>query len=417
MGKRRRSPGPVIVLNPSYDSGPGATSHEVGAFPRLSGPSGSYQYDPRASYNPEDFPPAPPGYGEKGGEYTTLENFKQEANEEYLPQNTDGSTSYPPQYGPEPPTFHATNVPETARKWGKQGQDYTFLAESPQAMATAKEIGAPKVMKGYQEQAPEFGPMPKEGELDEMKEFKGFWKTYVGEHYKGQDPLEINPAEEGVKAEEAAKSKYALELMNRDPGSADYKSYEKLISEAKKDAVSKAEWRRRMGEEDRKMSQAFFKEKWKDERKAAAGAEPKPQTRANVEGAQKYTEDMLYGPNSWENYQLTEDDVKKMKKDKNWQPENRKVKDRILTDVNRVRELAGLPPITEKPVSIPMKEFREWGLFRTGEKDAAPGKGYRYEEGQGQKPAAAKIVKSGRHKENGRMVNMYSDGRVEYAPN
>ena len=426
MAKRRRSPRPAIIVNPSYGFESGAISHEVGSFPRFIGdaPPQPYRYDPRQGHNPEDFPPAPPGYGEKGGEYTTLEDFKQEGNEEYLPQNADGSTSYPPEIGPEPPTFHATNIPETARKWGKQGQDYTFLAESPGAMKTAKEIGAPKIMRGYtdEERPAPIGPRPGEGELDEMRKFNDFWDHHAKENYPSGDPLKITPAEEGMKAEEVARNKYALELMNREPGSADYKGYEKLISEAKKDAIQKAEWQSRIAQEDKKQARVFFMDRMKEERKAAGKDETKPQTRANVEAAQKYTENMLYGPNSWENYQLTDDDVKKMKKDKNWQPENRKIKDRILTDVNRVRELSGLPPITEKAVKVPMKEYRDWGLFRTGEKDAAPGRGYRYEEGQkpaarAQQAGAAKIVKSGRHKENGRMVNMYSDGRVEYAPN
>ena len=140
-------------------------------------------------------------------------------------------------------------------------------------MKTAEEIKAPKVMKGYQDApAPKIGPEPAPGELDEMGQLKQLWGHYVKEKYKGRDPLEINPAEEGVKAEEAARSKYALEMMNREEGSAGYKEIEKIIAGIKTDATKKAEWERKMGEEDQKMAQGFFKEKLK----AAKPKGPKP---------------------------------------------------------------------------------------------------------------------------------------------
>ena len=327
--------------------------------------------------------------------------------------------------GPEPPTFYATNVPETAQKWGGQGQKYTFLAESPEAMKTAKEIGAPRIMKGYRDQP--VMPEPKSEDLDDMEKFNSFWGHVVKTKYKGRDPLSINPAEESIKAEEEARNKYALELMNKDPRSADYRQYEKLITVAKGDAMKKAEWERRMGEEDRKMAHGFFKEKIAAERKAAEANKPKgpnPETRANVQAAQKYTEAALYGPNAWQNYYLTEEDLDKIAADKNYMPEGRKVKGRILTDVNRVRGLAGLPPITEETdeQNVPMvetKNFTPWGPkipFTGKRKFTEPRRNFRYQEGQTpNKGQAPTVVRTGTHK--GRKVLMYSDGRVVYAPN
>ena len=323
--------------------------------------------------------------------------------------------------GPEPPTFYATNVPETAQKWGDQGQKYTFLAESPEAMKTAQDLKAPRIMKGYRDQP--IGPEPQPGELDDLEKFNSFWGHVVKTKHKGRDPLSINPAEEGIKAEEEARNKYALELMNKDPRSVDYKQYEKLITAAKSDAMKKAEWERRIGEEDRKMAYGFFKEKMAAERKAAENNKPKgpsPETRANVQAAQKYTEAALFGPNSWQNYELTEEDLEKINADKNFMPKDRKVKPRILTDVNRVRGLAGLPPITEDVVNedVPMVEtrnFTPWGpkIPFTGERKFTEKRGgFRYQERQ---PSAPKVIKTGTHK--GRRVLMYADGRVVYAPN
>lgn len=319
--------------------------------------------------------------------------------------------------GPEPPTFYATNVPATAQKWGDRGQKYTFLAESPEAMKTAQDLKAPRIMKGYQDQP--IGPEPKPGELEDMDKFNSFWGHVVKTKHKGRDPLSINPAEESIKAEEEARNKYALELMNRDPRSVDYKKYEKLITAAKTDAMKRAEWERRIGEEDRKMALGFFKQKMAAERKAKG---PNPETRANVQAAQKYTEAALFGPNSWQNYELTEEDLKKINADKNFMPKDRKVKPRILTDVNRVRGLAGLPPITEAVVdeNVPMEEttnFTPWGpkIPFTGKRSLTEKRrGFQYRE---KPPAAGKpqVIRTGMHK--GRKVFMYSDGRVVYAPN
>jgi hypothetical protein len=301
-------------------------------------------------------------------------------------------------------------VAGTAQKWGGEGKNYTFLAESPQAMEEAREIGAPKVMKGYRdEDVPQpspfgpgqYGPEPKAGELDEMKKFKSFWGTHVNEHYKGRDPLTVNPAEEGIKAEDAARRKYAISLMAHDPKSVDYKKYEKLITDERNDAIKKAEWQRRIGEEDHRMSLDFFRQATAKEAKEQKNV----QTRSNVQAAQKYTEEALYGPNSWQNYNLTQEDLAKMAKDKNYTPQSRRLKSRVLTDVNRVRELSGLPALLEKQIQIPTVEFNNWGLFRTGEKPGTPNTGYRYGE-----PV---VVRTGVH--NGRRVVQYEDGRVEYA--
>jgi hypothetical protein len=203
--------------------------------------------------------------------------------------------------------------------------------------------------------------------------------------------------------------------MLYDPKSIDYKNYEKLISEAKKDAVNKAEWQRKIGEEDHKMSQTFFKQAYTEEHKKQKDVE----TRANVEAAQKYTEQALYGPNSWQNYDLSPEDLKKLSSDKNYTPQNRKIKERVLTDVNRVRELSGLPLLTEKQIQVPMKEYRDWGLFHTGETMTSE-PGYRYEEGKAparrsaapSTPGAPQVVRYGTH--NGRRVAQYQDGRTEY---
>lgn len=402
-------------VDPYYDEG-----HEVGSFPQFIGemPPEEYLYDPRQSFNAEEIGPLPPG---REKEYLLLdENI---TNPNYLPTNSAGETRFPegPEYGPEPPTFHATNVPETAQKWGKAGQDYTFLAESPQAVKTAEELGAPRVMRGYdpaldQTKRPDIGPEPKQGELDEMGQFNQFWNHYVTEKYGGKDLTQINPAEEGLKAEEELTRKYGLELLNRE-GTADYKKYEKLIEEGKKDAIKAAEWKRTGAMEDKRMAKDFFKQKLKAEQK-----QPKElDTRANVEAAQKYTEQALYGPNSWANYELTPEDLEKMGSDKAYVPKNRKIKERILVDINRVRERAGLPKLTEKPVEVPMVEYRDWGLFRTGEKKTTE-PGFRYEEGQAPTRrsatpgAAPQVVRTGTDRRTGKKVIQYSDGRVEYAP-
>ena len=334
-----------------------------------------------------------------------------------------------PQFGPPPPTFYATNVPDTAQKWGSQGQDYTFLAESPGAMKTAEELGAPRVMKGYQEPEPRaaVGPEPKPGELDELGQFKDFWGHVVNEKWAGEDPTEINPEEIGFRKREELQKKYYHELFMNDSGSQEYKKYEKLIEQGAKDAEKIAERKRLGALEEKKIAHGFFKEKMTAERKAADASQPKPQTRANVEEAQKYTEAALYGPNAWQNYDLTEEDLDKIAADKNYMPKNRKVKARILTDVNRVRTLAGLPPIDEEDFDIPIREYTQLSPGWTGEPWRTEGKmtketkkGYRYAEGQKaapEKQGAPQVVRTGTDRKTGRKVVMYSDGRTVYAPN
>ena len=130
---------------------------------------------------------------------------------------------------------------------------------------------------------------------------------------------------------------------------------------------------------------------------------------------------------------MTPEELKKVEADKNYQPKDQKIKPRILVDVNRVREKAGLPPITENPVvtDVPMIEttnFTPWGFripFTTKTKSTEQRKGFRYEEGQAPasrsaaSPAKAgsqpQVVRTGTFR--GKRVVMYSDGRMVYAPN
>ena len=316
-----------------------------------------YQYNPNQSFDPAEIPPPPPGYGEKGGNYLLPDESV--ANPNYLPTDSQGRSGS--EWGPPPPTstFYATNVPETAQKWGKSGQDYTFLAESPGAMARAKEIGAPQVMKGYRDEEVKpastfdpgktgFGPEPKDGEVNHMKKFGEYWNHHVGEVWKGTDPLTINPAEEGVKAEEEARKKYALELLQNPTGSVDYKKYEGLIAEAKKDATKRAEWQRTMGEQDYKKAKGFFDEAY------PKAVKEKQQSGARIEASQKYTDLLLQDPH---NYELTPEDVAPLAvKNSTYFPKNRKLKEGVLDKINLVRKQDGLDPIVENQTNVPMQE-------------------------------------------------------------
>ena len=109
--------------------------HDVGDFPAFIGeePPAEYQYDPRQTFDPEAVGPVPPSYGEKGGNYLLVD--EQNPTPAYLPTTPAGVTRYPegPEYGPEPPTFHATNVPETARKWGGAGPGLYFPGREPRS--------------------------------------------------------------------------------------------------------------------------------------------------------------------------------------------------------------------------------------------------------------------------------------------
>jgi len=412
------------------------------------------QYDPRQEfdYDPEDFLPPPPGLNPDGsfGPPQTLNEHKQERNAVPIPRNPDGSTTSPQEYGPEPPISYSTNMPETARQWGQAGHKYTFLAESPAAMKIARDLGAPDIYKGYRDEAQPspfgpsaVGPEPKAGELDRMQAQKGGWKAHYDEFYGGVDPLGINPEEEAQKARKAQERKEAVDFIKGDPTKSDYKAAEKRVKEAGDNAGKAAEWKLKSAQEDHKGFQHYFNQQFtelqtkqkeqftaeqaaKRQREQENKAQKDTQTRASVEAAQKYTEQALYGPNSWENYTLNADDLAKMGKDKNYTPKNRQIKERVLTDVNRVRELAGLPLLTEKQIQVPMKEYLDWGLFRTGETMTSE-PGYRYEEGAaparrsanvprgngGAAAPASQVVRTGTH--NGRRVVQFADGRTEYA--
>lgn len=301
--------------------------------------------------------------------------------------------------------FYATNVANTAQQWGNEGKDYTFLAESPDAMTKAKELGAPKVMRGYNDEPkPEaesqMGVMPKQAprETDDLGKFKSFWQSHVKEHYQGKDPLALNPAEEGIKAEEEARRKYAVSLLAHDPGSVDYKKYEKLISDTRNDAIKKAEWQRKIGEEDHKMSQDFFKKAIAQQAKEGKAK----QTRESVQQAQEYTRKVL---NSAGAYDLSPEDSEGILNDKNYKIRRSRIKPDALVEINRVRKLAGLPAIIEKQIEIPMQETTNWGLFKTGPRSLPSEKGIQYLENQ--------VIRYGNY--NGRRVAQYADGSVDYA--
>jgi hypothetical protein len=394
------------------------------------------QFDESYSYNPdlEQFgppPTPPPGYGERGGNYLLPDENNPEPN--YLPQNPDGSTSFPQKFGPEPPTFYATNVPETAKKWGAAGQNYTFLAESPRAMETAKEIGAPEVMRGYKDedfQASPFGPSgvgpePKSGELDRFQAQKGAWKAHVDEHYQGKDPMLINPGEAGKKAREDQRRKEAVDFINGNPTTNDYKMAEKRVEEAGKEAEKAAEWQLKSAQEDHKGFQHYFdqnftalqtqlKENFAAEQ--AAKKQKELDSLTNVAKAQKYTMDEMQGQRAPWNYELPPDVLKEVVKDPTLPLEGYRLKPAVLKNINRERERAGLPLIVEKQLPD-QKEYTDWGLFKTGEKTT---KRYGYEEGEpparrsaGPTGGAPQVVRTGT--KNGRRVVQYSDGRTEYA--
>jgi hypothetical protein len=107
----------------------------------------------------------------------------------------------------------------------------------------------------------------------------------------------------------------------------------------------------------------------------------------NVIAAQEYTQSALFGSNSWHNYVLTKEDLNNIAKDENFVPEYRKLKPRILTDVNRVRGLAGLPGMIEKQIQIPIREYWDFSPWTDSYRWRTSGKltgetmpGYRYEE-------------------------------------
>jgi len=333
----------------------------------------------------------------------------------------------PEEFGPEPPVFYATNIVDTAQKWGAAGQDYTFLAESPQAMAEAKAIRAPRIMKGYQEPPPEpppepaIGPEPPDGELDEMSQLGQLWDTHVSRRYGGKDPLKINSAEEGMRAEEAARAKYMPEMMGFAEGSHGYRAREKLISEAKRDATKIAEARRKMGEEDHRQAVSVWREKLKENK-------PKVQKGSAVQSAQQYTERAIFGPNSWRNYELTPEEISAAEANKGFTIKDHRLKPRILEDINRVRELEGLQPIVEDdtPRTVEMREttnITPWGpkIPFTGTrkfKETRPSRSYKAGQAPERKSAASpaagtpQVVRYGTY--NGRRVAQYQDGRTEY---
>ena len=342
-----------------------------------------YQYDPNQVFDPNNIPPPPPGYGDKGGNYLLPD--ENNPNPAYLPQNPDGSTSNPQTFGPEPPIFYATNVPGTAQKWGKQGHNYTFLAESPAAAKTAQDIGAPTVMKGYdpaldQAKPAAVGPEPKPGELDDFSKAQGFWKHVVDTEYGGADPTKINPAEVGMLKRAELQKKYDLELFNRGAGTTEYKDIQKHIDQQVKDAESVAERQRAGAAEKMKEVIGFAKSQLSDERKIAA--EKRKATVFShpvVQAAQKFTFDMMQGPQSAINYDLSPEDQATLRAT-GAMPAGRRLKPEALTEINRNRQGAGLPPIIEKPAEIPLMESRNWGpLGQTTPTQTGVKKGYLYE--------------------------------------
>ena len=392
------------------------------------------QYDPRQEfdYNPEDFLPPPP------------------PDAEVIPQNPVG-------YGPEPPISYSTNMPETAKKWGQAGNKYTYLAESPAAMKIAQDLGAPDIYKGYRDEGlPKpspfgpsgVGPEPKAGELDRMQAQRSGWKAHVDEHYGGTDPMLINPEEEAQKARKAQERKEAVDFIKGDPTKSDYKAAEKRVKEAGDNAGKAAEWKLKSAQEDHKGFQHYFDQQFtelqsrkreqftelqsrlSEERKIASEERRQKglDTLANVDKAQKYTMAQMEGERAPWNFELSQDELNAAIKDPTLPLTGKRLKPMVLTNINRERERAGLPPIVEKKLPDMKETTTFWPggpeIPFTGEKKT---KQYGYEEGAAPAPRSAsvprgnggaaapasQVVRTGTH--NGRRVVQFADGRTEYA--
>jgi hypothetical protein len=340
------------------------------------------------------------------------------AEPEYRQRQVGWNTEMVPGEGPDSQTaeelsktVYATNVPQTAENWRKQGKKFYNVDEEKNIISTPEggqiggwtppermaELRKERTMAEARNKPP--GPKPSEGQLSEMDQFNKFWGAHVAEHYGGEDPLSQNPGEAAEKAMEEARKKHELKLFHRDlygkEKDVDYAAIEKEITQAGKTAEDKAKWARNIALREKQESFNWFKINAKNQ-----GGEEKPKSRADVQGAQEYGRRMMEDPGSLE---LTQEEKEAIAGGEKIPLINRKLRSEKLVEINRVRSLSGLPPLEEKMTKGPQKEYRDWGLFRTGETQI-PGQ-YEYPESQYQYGTAR----------NGRRVKRDINGRVSYA--
>lgn len=194
--------------------------------------------------------------------------------------------------GPPPPINYATNIPDTANRWAREGKlpgdNFDFLTNTPEETTEAKQkgfgkwgkiIGPPEAAitpKKAKEPAPYPGPPPDEEQIQGYKDFSKFWNTHVREAYGGNDPLKNNPAEARKAAEQPLKDDnaqfiydyetYGAKQMGAD-ATARYNRLQKQIKEAGDLAEKQANNAYHMATRDQSTALQFFKEK----NKAAAG--------------------------------------------------------------------------------------------------------------------------------------------------
>ena len=306
-----------------------------------------------------------------------------------------------------PDTVYATNVPGTAERWRGQGKKPYFVDELNNEISTPEggKISGwtpPERMAELKKEAARNkppGPKPSQGQISEMDEFNKFWGSHLAEHYGGEDPLKTNPADASEKAMAEARKKHEQKLLFRDlygkEKDVDYAAIEKEITQAGKTAEDKAKWSRNIALREKQESFNWFK----INAKSQAGEE-KPKSRADIQQAQEYGRRMMADPGSVE---LTDQEKEAMAAGEKVPLISRKLRPEKLVEINRVRGLSGLPPLEEKMTKGPQKEYRDWKLFRTGEKDI-PGQ-YEYPESKYQYGTAP----------NGRRVKRDINGRTSYA--
>jgi hypothetical protein len=330
---------------------------------------------------------------------------------EYRQRQVGWDTEMIPEEEERPDTVYATNVPQTAETWRRQGKKPYFVDEMSNEISTPeggkisgwtpperqKELQKEKRIADARNKPP--GPKPSQGQLSEMDEFNKFWGAHLAEHYDGEDPTKNNPTEVGEKARAEARKNHEQKLLFRDlygkEKDVDYTAIEKEIEQVGKTAEEKAKWDRNTALREKQEAFNWFKVNKKSE-----AGEEKPKSRADVQGAQEYGRRMMEDPGSLE---LTQEEKEAIAGGEKIPLINRKLRSEKLVEINRVRALSGLSPLEEKMTKGPQKEYRDWGLFRTGEKEI-PGQ-YEYPESQYQYGTAR----------NGRRVKRDINGRVSYA--
>jgi hypothetical protein len=259
---------------------------------------------------------------------------------------TNHSPDYDPNtgdYTQDPNQVYATNLPDTADKWRKEGKKFYFVNDASNKIITPEG----KVIHGAapppEKSTGTVPAKPSPSGLESLDLAKGFYANIINKEFGGADPRAVNPVEVGINTENQWRK--ANPNPSYDPNSPQFKQYEKQAAQIKKDAQDRAQFQYSKADEIwRNVFAASHNEQVLQEARAA-------RQENKVKSATAYARTVMNDQRSYDLSGLSDSERKAALSAPTGSPElipaGAKIKPEVLQAVNQVLKEAGLAPYKE----------------------------------------------------------------------